>query len=204
MKVNKNKAINFFALGFASLLAVTAVVNYMNEVRRNVYVAALSAFCIPIPFILRYFAKRKHISLPINFKAVALGFMFSTQYLGELVGFYYTLWWWDLLLHGFAGMYAVIVGVFLTKGIFKKEKKATDRKFLILISFFAFCFSVTISTLWEVFEFAGDIILKTNMLQEGLRDTFEDLIAGVGMAILTSVVLLIYPHGACTDYHPDP
>jgi uncharacterized membrane protein len=135
---------------------------------------------------------------------VVLGFLFSTQYLGELVGFYYTLWWWDLLLHGFAGMYAVVVGIYLTKGIIKKEKGVTDRRFLLFIALFAFSFSVVLSVLWEIFEYAADTLVNTNMLQEGLKDTFEDLIAGVGVALLTSIIVLIYPRAVYTHYHPDP
>lgn len=204
MKTKGAKAIFLFAILFGILLIVTGIVNYINGVKRNAYVSVLSIFCISIPFILSYIAKKSSIMLPTSFNIVILGFLFLTQFLGELVGLYFTLWWWDLLLHGFVGMYAVIIGVTLNKGIIKKEKKVTDRKFSILISFFAFCFSVTVSTLWEVFEFAGDAILKTQMLQEGLRDTFWDLIAGIGMAILTAIILVIYPREAYTHYHPDP
>lgn len=173
MKNKQDKYILTFAIAFEILLLITAIVNFMNGVKRNGYVSIMSIFLVPMPFILSYLANKKYITLPSSFKATCLVFIFATQYLGELVGFYFTLWWWDLLLHAAAGFYAVVVGEAL------------------FIAMWAFCFSTTISSLWEIFEYIGDSLLKTNMLQEGLRDTFQDLLAGELLALLAAIVIYL-------------
>lgn len=189
MKNKQDKYILTFAIAFEILLLITAIVNFMNGVKRNGYVSIMSIFLVPMPFILSYLANKKYITLPSSFKATCLVFIFATQYLGELVGFYFTLWWWDLLLHAAAGFYAVVVGEALFKSV--NEKQIRNNRYALFIAMWAFCFSTTISSLWEIFEYIGDSLLKTNMLQEGLRDTFQDLLAGELLALLAAIVIYL-------------
>ena len=191
MKSKKDKYILTFAIAFENLLLITDIVNFINGVKRNGYLSIMSMFCVPIPFILSYYANKKRITLRSSFKAASLSFIFGAQYLGELVGFYFTLWWWDLLLHGLAGFYAVLIGESLIKSFINNEEQISKQRYLIFLSLWAFCFSTTISSLWEIFEYIGDGLLKTNMLQEGLRDTFQDLLAGEAMALLTAIIIYL-------------
>lgn len=119
MKSKKDKYILNFAIAYEILLLVTAIVNFINGVKRNGFVAIMSLFIVPIPFILDYLANKKSLTLPSSFKVVSVLFLFATQYLGELVGLYTVLWWWDLLLHGSSGFYTVLIGAALMKGVVK-------------------------------------------------------------------------------------
>ena len=65
---------------------------------------------------------------------------------------------------------------------------------------FAFCFAVSLGSIWEIYEFASDSILKTNMqkfkLENGtelvgklaLDDTMKDIIVDCVGAFLASFV----------------
>ena len=68
---------------------------------------------------------------------------------------------------------------------------------------FAFCFSVTIGSLWEIYEFIGDGLFGLNMQKfmtaqgellvghNALRDTMKDIIVDVLGALLASVIGMI-------------
>jgi len=191
MKSKKEKYNLTFAIAFEILLLITAIVNFINGVKRNGYLSIMSMFLIPVPFILSNLADKKDIRLPSSFKVIAILFLFGTQYLGELVGFYFTLWWWDIFLHGFAGFYMVSVGRDLIKSFIINEKGINSNRYAFFISLWAFSFSTTISTLWEIFQYIGDSLLNTNMLKEGIKDTFHDLLAGELLALLGAIVIYL-------------
>lgn len=191
MREKQDRALRLLALLFAALLLITAFVNFKNVIRRNFFVSLLSLLTIPLPFVLEFAAKRKNILLPEHFRISILSFLFCTQFLGELVGFYYTLWWWDLMLHGYAGIYASVIGVWLSRNTIKRHEGTTTKRFVYFVALFSLCFSISLSTLWEVFEFISDILLKTNMMQEGLKDSFTDLILGIILAALTSSIYYV-------------
>ena len=52
------------------------------------------------------------------------------------------------------------------------------------VSFLAFCFALSMGTMWEIFEFGMDQIFGMNMQKSGLLDTMWDLIVDtIGAAI---------------------
>ena len=148
----------------------------------------LALVSFSIPFILRYIANKKKIVLPSYFQEIGLIFLFLTQYLGELRKFYLKIWWWDLLLHIIFGIYAVLVALYLTQGIIIRDKIATVNRFRFFNSIFSLSFSIALGTFWEIFEFLGDVLFKTNMVKGGLEDTLTDLIVHLLAAFLTSVI----------------
>ena len=76
--------------------------------------------------------------------------------LGQCWNFYYTISWWDKLLHTCGGVAFALFGAYLF------ERFSGQQKY-ILCAVFAFCFSVTLSVLWEFFEFGADTLLGTDM-----------------------------------------
>lgn len=191
MKSKKDQYILTFAITFEILLLITAIVNLINGIKRNCHISLISILCVPFPFILNRLADKKSITLPPRFKAITLLFIFGTQYLGELVGFYFTLWWWDLLLHAFAGFYGVIIGAFLIESVIYHENQNSSKRHTLFLGILAFSFSTTMSTLWEIFEYIADTMLKTNMLQDGFRDTFQDLLAGEIFALVGAIIIYL-------------
>ena len=70
----------------------------------------------------------------------------------------------------------------------------------LFVAVFAFCFALSLGALWEIYEFAADCFLGTNMQkfapdsgaalvgQAALRDTMKDLIVDAVGAVVTSTV----------------
>ncbi|MDP4089977.1 MAG: hypothetical protein Q8930_11995 [Bacillota bacterium] len=188
MKNIKSRFAGAGAVIFEIIAAATLIICAAGGKRRNVFMSFLAAFCALLPFTAAQIAKIKDIVMPESFTLVSLLFVISAQYFGEVLRFYYTIWWWDLLLHGVFGLYAVVVGVYITCGIIIKDVRSTDKRFFLFTVIFAFCFSMAIGQLWELFEFVGDYLFKSNMMKEGLKDTMTDLLASTVTAAAGSVV----------------
>lgn len=110
------------------------------------------------------------------------------MYLGESLGFYSKFWWWDLFLHGIFGIYGVIVALSIMEGIITKKKEVSKNRFNKLTAILAFNFTITLSTLWEMFEFLSDYFFNTSMADGGLEDTATDLLIKILFAIITSII----------------
>ena len=66
---------------------------------------------------------------------------------------------WDTIMHSLTGFFMVILVI-----IVYKLKKVILPKFVIMI--LAFCFSLSISTLFEIFEYSMDKIFKLDMQKD--------------------------------------
>lgn len=189
--MRNNKKIKFpvvIAVLLGIIITITNITSLVFSQYKNLALSLLVLICLPIPFILTYFAGIKKIVLPPNFQITTLLFIFTTQYLGEIIGFYDKLWWWDLLLHAVSGIYVVIIGLHLIKGIIRKEQEITERRFIILKIIFAFSFSIALGTLWEMFEYTGDYLFNTKMIKGGLKDTASDLLVKIAAAFVASII----------------
>ncbi len=133
-----------------------------------------------------------HLHIPVVFTSAIIIFTYSTLFLGEVGGFYERLWWWDIFLHGGAAIGFGLVGFVFMFMLFGGDKYAAPP---IAIAWFAFCFSMTIGVLWEVFEFGVDQIFSTNMQRSGLFDTMYDLMVDIIGASLGSAAGFFYLKG---------
>lgn len=186
---NKNdKLAVWVAIIFEIILIITAIVNTLSRQWSNLLLLLLPAACITFPFIISRIANKKNIVLPSIFQLMTLIFILLSLYFGKVLNFYVTFWWWDLFLHGIFGIYGVIVGLHLTQGIIIKNKNVTKKRFTIFTIIFAFTFSITLGTLWEIYEFLGDYFFKTKMANGGLEDTALDLLIKILCALTTSVI----------------
>ncbi|MFO7578633.1 MAG: hypothetical protein R6W74_00270 [Nitrosomonas halophila] len=137
--------------------------------------------------------RRFRIYIPAEFQILAILFVFAALFLGEIHRYYDRLWWWDIALHASAGLLLGIFG-FLLVYVLNENKRAELSMRPRFIAFFAFLFSVAMSALWEIFEFAMDQIFGTNMQKpmlgddSGLTDTMWDLIVNVIGALIISLL----------------
>ncbi|WP_258049664.1 hypothetical protein [Clostridium weizhouense] len=185
---NKNKVTIGMAILFEIVLIITAISNILSKQWNNLLLSILAIICIILPFIITYIAHKKNIILPSSFNIIALLFIFLSIYFGEIRKFYRILWWWDIFLHSVFGIYGVIIALHLMKGIITKNKSVTQKRFGILIVIFAFTFSISLGTLWEIFEFLGSYLFKVDMLAGGFEDTMLDLIVKSLCAFITSMI----------------
>lgn len=174
---NKNsKLVIWIAVIFEILFIITSIYNILSGKLKKPLLLLIASIFILFPFIITYIANKKDILLPPNFQLTSLSFILFSQYFGEILKFYTMFWWWDLLLHGAFGIYTVIIPLYLMQGIIIKEKGISKKRFVILTIILAFCFSIALGTLWEMIEFIGDYLFKTNMVKGGLEDTASDIL----------------------------
>lgn len=186
---NKNSKVAIGIAGiFEIILIATAILNIISRQWKDLVPLGVAIVSIILPFIVTIIANKKNIVLPSSFQLISVIFILLALYFGEHMKFYDKFWWWDLLLHAIFGSYAVIVALHLIQGIIIKKKEVTKKRFITFTVIFAFCFSITLGTLWEVFEFLGDYFFKTNMVKGGLEDTASDLIVKIIAAFITSII----------------
>ncbi len=165
----------------------------------NVFVAGLTLFVSFVPNIIHRKAK---LYFPPEIQIAIVVFLFAAMFLGELQNYYYRFWWWDTLLHLLAGIIFGLVGFFLMYAMNSDQRfKVTMSPFFVAL--FAFCFSLMIGVMWEIFEFFMDQTFGMNMqkgnielnmkmglthLTSGVQDTMWDFIADSIGAFIAAVI----------------
>ena len=127
------------------------------------------------------FGDRLPVRIPAEFELLAILFVFAALFLGEFHSYYLRYWWWDIALHSISGLLLGIVG-FLLVYVLNESKRIDVHMRAGFVALFAFVFAVAVGTAWEIFEFAADRLLGTQMQKpmlgdpSGLTDTMWDLI----------------------------
>ena len=96
--------------------------------------------------------------------------VFALYALGPLLGavykLYYVTEWWDDVLHILAGTLFAVCGGQLTHVLNRGNKSS-----ILLCALFGVCFSMGIAVLWEIFEYAADVLLKSDMQSDAIVTT---------------------------------
>ncbi len=132
-------------------------------------------------FLFTYFDKFLNKWFSFRFSNFINGFLFIFVFLSQIAGrvfdFYTIFSFWDILLHTLAGILFYYIGKELILYFHPSLRK---KRILI---FFCFCFSLTMGTIWEIFEFTFDQLLYMNMQEarglvgvSAIKDTMSDLI----------------------------
>lgn len=184
---------------FRILLVLAIIGEIYFEAYLNVFVASLTLFVTFVPNLIH---RKYKLNFPPEIQITIVVFLFAAMYLGELQDYYYRFWWWDTMLHLFAGLIFGLAGFFLVY-VFNFDQRFKVTLSPLFLSMFAFCFSLMIGVFWEIFEFAMDQIFGMNMqkanleknIQEGLvhltsgvEDTMWDLIADSIGAFIAAVI----------------
>ncbi len=145
--------------------------------------ALVSGIALIISFAPEFVRAKYSVTLPSELEIIFLIFVYASVILGDIIGFYYKFWWWDILLHGISGLALGILGFMIVYALYVEEKiKAMP----FMVALLSFCFAVTLGTIWEIYELAIDQILGLTT-QMGLLDTMIDLILDSLGAIVASV-----------------
>ncbi len=185
---NKYSTSSFIiTLLFEAIMIYTGAKSYSAGQEEIFKLSVAAVICLSIPFLLVHAANKKKLTLPPGFQMILSLFIFSALYLGEINKFYSKFWWFDLLLHFVSGWYAVVTFLFLIKTSIKKEQGTSHKMFEFFKSICSFSFSVSLGTLWEMYEFSGDYLLGTEMVKGGLDDTATDLLIMIAAAAATSI-----------------
>jgi len=121
--------------------------------------------------------------------------------LGNVFNFFDDHPWFNKVLHGVSGGVLTMFG-FTVAYLLSGNTKAG--KLLLLLTIFAFCFSLTLGLFWEILEFTVDTISGQNMqrwqdqnastppYESGLVDTMWDTIVHTGGALIVAVAGFFY------------
>ena len=159
----------------------------------------LGLVSIHLPSILE---RRLRFELPGLLYGFYIVFLYCAIFLGEVRSFYYLFPRWDSILHFFSSMMTGFFGLMVVT-ILNRDRHVSMNLSPLFVCLFAFCFSVTIGSLWEIYEFLGDGLFGLNMQKfmtaqgellvghDALRDTMKDIIVDVLGALLASVIGMI-------------
>lgn len=156
----------------------------------------LGLVAINLPTLL---SRTLRFEIPMVLYGFYIVFLYCAIFLGEVRSFYYAIPYWDSILHGFSslmlGFFGYMVIVILNRDIHIMISLSP-----LFAAVFAFCFALSIGSMWEIYEYVFDGLLNLNMQKfitaEGqvlsghaaLGDTMKDLIIDAAGAAVSSVV----------------
>jgi len=178
---------------FLRLTIIAAIVAAIINQRWTVLFVSIMAFAST--FLPAIIERNYKIHLPSEFEFVITIFLYSSLFLGEVRDYYARYWWWDIFLHGIAGIALGFVGFLIVYVLYYENKIKTSPMF---VAIFSFSFAVALGAVWEIFEFAMDSFFGLNMQKSGLVDTMWDLIVDSGGALITCLIGLMYIKGGKT------
>ena len=101
--------------------------------------------------------------------------------MGQCWNFYYTISWWDKLLHICGGVMFAIVGAYFFELLTKRKDH------IVGAVIFALCFSMAIAALWEFVEFGADRFLGMDMQDDMLVTHLTSYLLGEGVGVTGSI-----------------
>ena len=156
----------------------------------NAFLIIMIVMTTLLPAVL---GRRFRVYIPAEFQLLAVIFVFAALFLGEIQSYYVRIWWWDIALHTSSGLLMGILG-FLLVYVLNESENVNIHMLPRFVTLFAFLFAVAVGALWEIFEFAMDQIVGTNMQKpmlgdpSGLTDTMWDMIVNTLGALAISAL----------------
>ena len=137
----------------------------------SAFTCVLTLFLLFLPSIV---SRKMHMQLPTGLEVTIVIFIFAAEILGELACFYVTVPLWDKALHTVSGFIYAAVGYSMAD-ILNRDHRVSFRLSPVFLALVAFCFSMTIGALWEIFEFSVDRLFMKDMQ----KDTIVSAITSV-------------------------
>ena len=157
---HKATSILFLVLRFFVVLVMVRKL-FLHE-WESVFICVLTLFLFVLPSIASSILK---ITLPSVLEIIILLFIFSAEILGELNSFYIRIPHWDTMLHTINGFCCAAFG-FALVDMLNRNKKFSLKLSPLYLAIAAFCFSMTIGVLWEVFEYSADTFFGKDMQKD--------------------------------------
>ena len=135
-----------------TLVIIVLIRQIFTQNYENIFVCVLTLLLFIVPSLVQLTFK---VELPIFLEILILVFIYAAEILGEIDNYYFSIPYWDTILHTINGFVCAAIGFSLVGLLNKKEKI----KFFVSPVFFAivsFTFSMTIGVMWEFFEYSMD------------------------------------------------
>lgn len=194
------------------IIVISPLIFSWQSPHENIKLQIISNFVATFAWEIIQFSpiKLKISEISPTFQNFTVVQVFLASFLGAFKDFYYTVWWWDSVIHIIGGGMCVILGYEIVTALQKHYKSTVPVGILI---FAAFGFSFFAGTLWEIFEFLFDQITGSDSQHWNfanaqdtyslfsytperfpLMDTMIDMICNTIGAVFTSVFLLKFPY----------
>ena len=162
MELREHKSSFIVYMILRILVIAIVILAFVFKSYESAFLGILTLALLILPSFLQVALK---IELPTLLEIVILLFVFSAEILGEIANFYIRFPYWDTLLHTLNGFLAAAVGFSLVNLLNKSERFLFELSplFTCLV---AFCFSMTIGVLWEMFEYSMDTFLLFDMQKD--------------------------------------
>ena len=143
----------------------------------NIFTCILTLLLFLVPSFVQLTFK---VELPIFLEILILIFIYAAEILGEIDNYYFSIPYWDTILHTINGFVCAAVG-FSTVSLLNRSQKIQFALSPIYMAIVSFTFSMTIGVLWEFFEFSMDQFFGMDTQKDTLITTVRS--AGVDESI---------------------
>ncbi len=123
-------------------------------------------------FIERFFK----IRMSGVFKCLFYFFIFCSQVLGEILDFYKLISVWDNILHFSFGLLCTFVGFSIIRYVVFDSN--VMKSLGAIVAVFSMCFSITMGSLWELFEYSMDKYFKCDMQKDEYVNEINTVLLG--------------------------
>lgn len=137
----------------------------------SVFTCLLTLFLLFLPAIV---SRKLHMQLPTGLEITVILFIFAAEILGELACFYVKVPFWDKALHTTSGFIYAAVGYSMAD-VLNRDRRTKFELSPIFLALVAFCFSMTIGALWEIFEFSVDRLFMKDMQKDTIIHTITSV-----------------------------
>ncbi len=175
----KNKNINIFKILLYAIYLFSAVFFMFKSEYGKV---GLSLLCLIIIFILNKIYSKNLAVLDRNLFIASNLFILFSFLLGSCYNLYDKIKYYDDFLHFISGFISVKIGW----NILASLKNINNNKLLVFVVILFF--SMGISSICEISEYALDVLFKMHTQSGGLKDTMHDMID----ALAGSCIMILY------------
>ena len=181
MKNHKVKATVYIVLRL--IIMVILVLSIVSGRWENAMTCVLTLILFMIPSFIEH---RMKIDLPNVLEVIMIIFFFAANILGELGSFYERIPIWDTVLHTLNGFICAGVGFGLID-ILNQNERVKIKLSPAFVCLFSFCFSMTVGTIWEFFEFSVDMLLNMDMQKDTVISMINSVLLTGGLNEVTTV-----------------
>lgn len=174
MKAHKVKA--FVYIIMRVIIIAMIVLSLFNGRYENILTCILTLVLLMIPSFIEHSLK---VELPSVLEVIMILFVFAANIMGEIGSFYEVIPGWDTALHTLNGFICAGVGFGLIN-ILNKDDRVRMNLSPLFVCLFAFCFSMTVGTVWEFFEFGVDSFLGKDMQKDTVVSAINSVLLSGG------------------------
>ena len=170
-QVKRNKGLfTIYVLLRVSVILVM-IAQFFNHNYENVFLCLLT---LVLFFIPTFIETNYHIDIPDTLEIIMLLFIYAAEILGEIANYYQRFPIWDTMLHTMTGFLAAAIGFSLVD-ILNRNDKIKFELSPFYMAFVAFCFSMTVAAVWEIFEFFMDNFFGKDMQKDTIIHTIRSV-----------------------------